>query len=500
MAQNPDVDIQQYEFHLSVTDTNNEIKGKAVIDFDFVNTTDVLQLDFVAVDAKGKGMKVDSVVQEHNKLKFAQDKETLSIYTSSDAQVAVYYHGIPKDGLIISKNIYGNRTFFGDNWPNRAHHWLPVIDHPTDKAKVSFYVTVPKKYEVIATGTLQEIFESGSTKKYLYKSPVELSTKVMVIGVAQFAVEDLGTVANVPLTSWVYPENEKAGFYDYAIAEPILNFFTQHISEFPFTKLANVQSTTRYGGMENAGNIFYSEKSVDGKRSYEFIIAHEIAHQWFGDSASEIDWPQLWLSEGFATYFTNLYAEYAYGKEKLDERLQKERAEVIAFSKYAKTPIIDSSRTELIELLNPNSYQKGGWVLHMLRRKVGDAIFWKAIKKYYQTYAYSNATSHDLQAVFEEVSGTDLELFFKQWLTQYGEPKLKLDYTYKNKKATITIHQLQQSNFEFPLQLRITYANKDAEVIEVQVTKKEQVFEVEVPETPTTIVLDPNTNLLFEKG
>ncbi|SFU59523.1 Peptidase family M1 [Pustulibacterium marinum] len=499
-AQNPNVDIKNYEFHLTLNDENNIIKGKAVLDFEFTNPSSQLVLDLVEADGSGKGMRVDSVIQKKNQLQFSQSDEKLSITTATPGSVVIYYHGIPKDGLIISENKYGDRTFFGDNWPNRAHQWLPIIDHPSDKATVSFHVTAPSKYQVVATGMLTEHTNlDNKTSLYVYSTPIELPTKVMVIGVAEFAVNHLGNIANVPLSSWVYPENKKAGFYDYAQAEDILAYFSTHIAPFPFTKLANVQSTTRYGGMENAGNIFYYENSVTGTRSSEFLLAHEIAHQWFGDSASETDWSHLWLSEGFATYFTDLYAEHAYGKSKLDEKLQEERAQVIKFSETTKTAIIDSSRTDLMELLNPNSYQKGAWVLHMLRRKLGDEIFWKGIQQYYKKYKYANASSVDLQKVFEAVSGEDLQLFFTQWLTQYGQPKIKMEYDYKNGKLKLEIKQMQKEEFQFPLEIRFNYADGTLEIQKLDINEMKNKFKLKIEKEPISLDLDPNTNLLFEE-
>ncbi|MEH6405944.1 MAG: M1 family metallopeptidase [Leeuwenhoekiella sp.] len=500
-AQNPNVDIQNYEFHLKLSDTSNVIVGKAVIDYKFLKKSTDLELDFASINAEGKGMKVDSILQDQKSVKFTQKSEKINIKTATEGAIAIYYHGVPADGLVIGENKYGDRTFFGDNWPNRAHQWLPVIDHSSDKASVSFYVTAPSKYQVIATGTLNEITNiDAENALYVYKTDVELPTKVMVIGVAEFAVEYLGDISGIPLSSWVYPENKEEGFYDYAQAEEILNYFTSKIAPFPFTKLANVQSTTRYGGMENAGNIFYSENSVDGKRSSEFLLAHEIAHQWFGDSASETDWSQLWLSEGFATYFTDLYAENKYGKSKLNEKLQEERLKVIAFSQNTKTAVIDSSRTNLMELLNPNSYQKGAWFLHMLRRKVGDDNFWKSIKEYYKEYKFSNATSRDLEHVFENTSKIDLSTFFNQWLTQYGQPKIKIDHTYKNDKVKIIIKQLQKNSFTFPLQLQLNFDSEDFRIIDLEITNKTQEFEIDAVSKPSSIDLDPNTNLLFEKA
>src|SRR5204863_6116924 len=157
--------------------------------------------------------------------------------------------------------------------------------------------------------------ESAVTKKRKithWKTSVVLPTKVMVIGVARFAIEYEGEINKVPLQSWVYPQNRKEGFSDYSMASGPLDYFSKNIAPYPYEKLANVQSTTRWGGMENAGNIFYYENSVTGKANIEGLLAHEVAHQWFGDSASESDWYHVWLSEGFATYFTQLYLENKY--------------------------------------------------------------------------------------------------------------------------------------------------------------------------------------------
>ncbi|MFD1095618.1 M1 family metallopeptidase [Salegentibacter chungangensis] len=499
LAQNPAIDVQKYEFSLELTDENDVISGMAGIDYELKQDTDSLVFDLVSQNEDGKGMKVDSILSNGKKLQFEQTKEKLKIVTPDSSEVTIFYHGIPQDGLIISRNKYGDRTFFGDNWPNRAHHWLPVIDHPSDKAYVDFTVTAPSHYQVVANGSLLETTNLDDKVLYRYSSSVPLPTKVMVIGVAEFAVEHLEEINDIPVSSWVYPENKKEGFYDYAQAKEVLQFFMEKVGPYPYTKLANVQSTTRYGGMENASNIFYFENSVTGERTSEFLIAHEIAHQWFGDSASESDWSHLWLSEGFATYLTDLYAEHTYGKEKLKEKLKEEKAKVISFSKKEKTPVIDTTRTDYTELLNPNSYQKGAWFLHMLRRKVGDENFWEAIRKYYNDYKLSNATTDDLLEVFEEVSEEELGSFFDQWLRQYGHPVLSTSWEHKSGKINFEVKQAQKNNFSFPLEIKISYADGSSEMKTLEITKKQEKFELESAKKSVKIELDPESNLLYEE-
>jgi aminopeptidase N len=154
----------------------------------------------------------------------------------------------------------------------------------------------------------------------------------MVIGAARFAVRQTGVVNGFEVTSWVYPQNREEGFDSYKYAPKILDFFHTHIGPYSYKKLANVQSKTRYGGMENASNIFYFENSVatgaeaaGNASKIEPLVAHEIAHQWFGNSASETDWHHVWLSEGFATYLTHLYFEFTYGRDRMTKDLRDDR-------------------------------------------------------------------------------------------------------------------------------------------------------------------------------
>jgi aminopeptidase N len=252
--------------------------------------------------------------------------------------------------------------------------------------------------------------------------------------------------------------------------------------------------------MENANTIFYFEQSVNDK-ALEALMAHEIAHQWFGNSASETDWPHVWLSEGFATYMTHLYHEEKYGVDSFNNRMRTDRDSVIAFSKRRFTPVVDTTgKNNLMRLLNINSYQKGGWVLHMLRRKVGDSLFWKSIRAYYATYAGRNASTDDLKNIFEEVTHQNLETFFKQWLYTAGQPGLNVEWSYNvtKKSVMIKIEQLQSNLFEFPLQIEFNDNNK-SNIETIEVKDKITAKEISLNQKPEKIILDPNVNLLFEE-
>lgn len=494
------LDVQHYRFAVELNDSTNSIKGEAVITTRFTKPVDKVSFDLVQKQNDGKGMMVTLIKKNDQSVSFIQDAQHIIIHdaagVSDQNSYTIFYEGIPANGLIIGTNKYGHRTFFADNWPNRAHNWIPCNDHPSDKASVEFIVTAPEHYQVVSNGIqIEETNLPHHLKLTHYKEDVLLPTKVMVIGAADFAMNYTGSIDDIPVYSWVYPEDRDTGFKSYADAKNILPWFEKNIGTYPYKKLANIQSKTIFGGMENANAIFYYENSVTDKK-LEGLIVHEIAHQWFGNSASEKDWSHLWLSEGFATYMTHLYHEEKYGEDSFNNRLKADREKIIAFSKKRNTPVSDTSASaNLMLLLNANSYEKGGWVLHMLRRKVGDNLFWQSIRTYYDRYKGRNANSDDLRKVFEEISNQNLEGFFQQWIYTAGQPELDLKWNYNKKKKEISliIVQQQEKPFTFSLDLMI-----DGNVLKTAIIK-EKVTDISFPydTNPNSIVLDPKVNLLF---
>jgi hypothetical protein len=407
-AQQNNIDVLHYKFNIGLNDVNDTIHGVAQVKVKFLKASNELSLDFTNTGSNGKGMKIGKM-EPQSVRGFIHKDEVLRLllnktYKSGDtASFIIPYSGIPKDGLIIEKTKFGHRGFFADNWPDRGHNWIPCHEDPADKASVEFIVTAPEHFQVVANGIqVEETTLYNGFKLTHWKEDVPISPKVMVIGVADFAVNLAGVVnGNIPVYSWVYPENKEKGFYDYAIAKDILPFFINNVGPYGYKKLANVQSRTRFGGLENANTIFYSEGSVSGTRRSEGTIAHEIAHQWFGNMATEKSFGHLWLSEGFATYFTIIYFANKYGRDTAINMLKGDRRQIIAFAKTSNRAIVDTEERDYMKLLNTNSYQKGGWVLHMLKRELGDSVFWRSIRKYYATYAGSSAGTEELQKVFE---------------------------------------------------------------------------------------------------
>jgi aminopeptidase N len=512
-AQAQDIDVLHYRFALTLSDSSDRIEGGALVTLKLLQGNGPISLDLVQQKGNGKGMTVKAlsglgvVGWEQRDDKIVIRLDTVKKWPDERA-ISIQYSGVPDDGLIISKNKWGDRTFFADNWPNRAHHWIPCNDRPDDKASFEFIVDVPPGYAVISNGGHVPVEEGGpilppnrrrGTHSAHWVEHVPLSTKVMVIGVAKFATKVFAdSPPDIPVTAWVYPQDSAKGFYDYGVTPSILKFFSSYIAPFPYEKLANVQSKTIFGGMENASAIFYAEESVTGDRKWEDVFAHEIAHQWFGDMASEKSFAHLWLSEGFATYMTNIYIGQKYGVEAMRKRLEADRKQVINFVKTSKSAVVDST-SNLMSLLNSNSYQKGGWVLHMLRYEVGDSVFRQIIRTYYNTYKGKNADTDDFQTVAESVFGKPLDWFFSQWLYAPGIPVLYIKEEQTKNKVIISIDQASRP-YLFTLEVGLVDTSGKMIIHQVPVTKaRTSVTLPKAVKGKVRVVIDPNTNLLYRR-
>jgi aminopeptidase N len=501
---NPFVDIIHYDFSISISDTNNIIYGHTEIDVNFTGPVKTLKFDLKSKGTDEKGMTVQNVTFDKESIKWDHSGDRImitlndSVKAGSNGIISIEYSGVPADGLIISRNKYGDRTFFADNWPDRARNWIPCVDHPYDKATVDFIITSPDHYEVVGSGYLvEESCMPKHTKLTHWREDVPVATKVMAFGAAPFAMRLEGNVDETPVWSWVFTENRKEGFYDYSVGLKPLEFYRRLIGPYPYEKLANVQSKTIFGGLENASCIFYAENSVTGKGGAENLMAHEIAHQWFGNSVTENDWHHIWLSEGFATYLTAVYQEETYGKEKFDEVMKSARDQVLGYSLASPKPVVDTTVTDLMKLLNPNSYQKGAWILHMLRRELGDDLFWKGMRLYYESFRNKNALTNDLQIIMERVSKKDLGKYFNQWLFVAGQPDLKITTGPDETKGytDLIIEQTQDHLFSFDIELQIKDIN-GSYIIKIPVSDRitrrtlnsGKILEIKA---------DPNINLLF---
>ena len=510
---NPNIDALNYTFRISLSDDTDEIVGEATVDLRFlVEGITELRLDLVSATADGKGMTVTGVSSADKPLQYRHESDELRISLLSPSEAnqrsrfTIAYRGVPATGLIIGPNKHGDRTFFSDNWPNKARHWLPTIDHPYDKARCEFVVTAPDNYQVISNGLLVEETDlSGGMRLTHWRQSVPIAPWLFVLGVAEFAVQYLGEYDGRSVQTWVYRQDRDAGFYDFAVpTKQVLEFYGNKVGPYSYEKLANVQAASVGGGMESATAIFYGENSVTGQRSVRWrnVIIHEIAHQWFGNAVTEYDWDDVWLSEGFATYFTLLFIEHAYGRDEFVAGLKRSRDRVMAF--YERNPdyrIVHDNLTDMRQVTTSNTYQKGSWTLHMLRGIIGDDAFWKGIQAYYRNHRDRNATTDDFRRAMEEASGRDLSQFFRQWLYRGGKLEYQGGWNYGDGVLHVELKQVQNDGnfFQMPVQIGIYFDGEPQPQIElIHVNDEQNTFTMALDRDPADVVLDPNTWVLMQ--
>ncbi|MEO7965161.1 MAG: M1 family metallopeptidase, partial [Gemmatimonadaceae bacterium] len=361
-------------------------------------------------------------------------------------------------------------------------------------------------YQVISNGRrMEESDLPNGNRRTVWREGVPIAPWLYVLGAARFAVQHVGDYAGTPIETWVFAQDRDAGFHDFATpVKDVLAYFSEWIGPYSYEKLANVQSNSVGGGMEAASAIFYDARSVTGSRDLRWrnVVIHEIAHQWFGNAVTENDWNDVWLSEGFATYFTLLFIEHAYGRDEFADGLRAARKAVLDFD--SKTPnyrVVHENLGDLAQVTSAMTYQKGGWVLHMLRSSMGDERFWRGIRDYYARHQNANASTTDFRMAMERASGQDLRAFFQQWLYRGGIPRIDATWQWNatSKTLTLDVRQLQQGEpMRFPLEIGIALAGSPTRIERGEISGRTTRLTFPADREPTSLELDPNVRLLFD--
>ena len=507
----PGIDVIDYDITLELPDTDSFLRGDVLVTLRRASGVTRLTLDLV------NALSVRSVEVDGRTVDATHENDKIDIPlggTRDSVRVRVVYAGVVKDGLIVRKDARGRWTWFGDNFPNRARQWLPTVDHPSDKATVSWNVIAPPERTVVANGdfvsTKRLTVRGTSMRETRWREARPIPPYLMVIAAGPLERFDIrepdchyGDQGQcVRQSVYVMPEHRKWLPGTFLSAGPIMSFFERLVGPFPYEKLAHLQSSTRFGGMENASNIFYDDKLIATHTIKDDLIAHEMAHQWFGDAVTEREWSDLWLSEGFATYFAALWTRFIRGDAAFLAEMDGIKKAILASAVVASRPVIDTAQRDYMQLLNVNSYQKGGYVLYMLNERLGDSAFFAGLRSYQNTYRHGTALSDDLRRELEKSSGQALGQYFQQWLRQPGVAEPAIGWAHDPETGTMSLLVLQDS-VRGPYELSIPVAITDAAgvirriIVDIPAQPRASIrLPGQYPQRPRALSFDPDRRLL----
>ncbi len=389
--------------------------------------------------------------------------------------------------------------------------WFPTIDRPNERMTQEIYITVNKKYVTLSNGELVSSFDNGdSTRTDYWKMELPHAPYLAMMAIGEFAiVKDKWHDKEV--NYYVEKEYEPYAKAIFGHTPEMIEFFSTKLGvPFPWNKYSQIVVRDYVSGaMENTTATLHGEflQRTDRElldRTNEDVISHELFHQWFGDLVTCESWSNVPLNESFATYGEYLWQEYKYGRDAADAHSTESREGYLSEAAHKKVNLIRFQYDDKEDMFDAHSYNKGGQVLHMLRKYVGDDAFFASLKLYLETNKFNPVEIHHLRLAFEKVTGEDMNWFFNQWFLSPGHPELiiKINYDAENKKQKVQIRQVQDFTksvvFKLPMYIDL-YANGIVERKKFTVTTADQTFEFDAPTQPDLVNVDAEKQLLCTK-
>lgn len=413
-------DTQHYTLDIHVLDVEtSELEATTTIDAVATQDLTRFNLDFA-------GFEITNLTVNNEAAEFERNGQELTVIPAQPLvngkafTIFVEYEGIPDPMESVALPVptgwiaYGKGIFVLSE-PDGSASFYPVNDHPLDKATYTIVVTVPEPYEVAVNGLIENEVDNGDTTTYTFGLNDPMASYLATININDFNTEIMKSDGGIPIRNYYaasLPGNINGPF---ARQGEMLDYFSELFGPYPFEVYGSLVMDVEFGAaLENQtlsifGVDMVDPDDIDGS---EAVVAHELAHQWFGDSVSVADWSDIWLNEGFATYGEALWVEYDYGREGLEEWVAGIYNEVKTNPEFYPPPGNPAPN----DLFNGGVYLRGGLTVHALRAAVGDEAFFEILRTYHDRYKYGNATTEDLIAVAEEISGQHLDELFDAWL------------------------------------------------------------------------------------
>ncbi len=501
-------DVHFYRLNLDINPKNRLLQGAVLIE----GRSTVAGLELLEIDLLNN-MTMDSVLQNEEKLSFERVANRVLIelahplQTDEEFSIEIFYQGNPRRfdfGAFVWSSNLGVPRIWTLSEPFGAPAWWPCKDDPADKVDSVFLnITVPDSLVAAANGLLVDVTETDDARKtYSWETRYPISNYLIVLAIANYVEFSDWYVSaasdSMLLQYFVYPEYETEARDDFAITNSMMEAFVSLFGEYPFFKEKyGIASVGSGAAMEHQTLTTLPTRHITGYSSSDFVLAHELGHHWFGDCITMKRWSHIWLNEGFATYCEALWEEHTGGKNAYHRLMNRKD-----FGAFDGSLFIADS-TSFRALFSQTVYQKGAWVLHMLRGVLGDSLFFSALREYANDPAltYGNATTKDFQQVCETVSGQNLEWFFQQWIYQAGRPLYEYHWSTENAgppfTTTLVINQSNNDSrakgipYKMPLEIRFSGANLDT-TFTIWDSLPSQTFRFITPRQPNTLEIDPD--------
>ncbi len=529
VAQRPDMnrartyDVQHYVLRVSFDHAKRTVFGDTTV------RLKPLAANFREAELDAAALKFTSITLDGSdaplKFRTAGSKVIVTLdraYGPDDVIALRFkYSAQPKKGVyFVNSRTEDGRKFHSDQiWtqgePEEAHHWFPAFDFPSDKATTEQIITVPAKMTVIGNGHLvsKKENEADGTATWHYRMDIPHPTYLVSFVVGEYVkLED--KYRDIPLGYYMYPGTEFVAPRAYGKSKHMLEVMEKLTAvDYPFNKYdQTIVANFQFGGMENItattmadSEIFFA--NIDFLRgNVEDLVAHEIAHSWFGNNVTMKNWAELWLNEGFATFLEAAIRERLNSREDYLRKINNDVETYLAdhATNRRQFGLFNETAGDIDKLFDRPAitYSKGGVVIHQLREQIGEEAFWKAMNLYLTRHRFDVVETTDLIKAIKDSSGQDLQWFFDQWVYGTGHPVLTVSHRYNTsaKAIEITVNQTQRSDrltpAAFRLPMEVAIQSGDVTRIEkIEITKRTETFRIPADAAPTAITLDPNQKI-----
>lgn len=497
------LDILHYDLNFNLYPESKSIAASVVITAKLKENLENIELNF------SDNYKISSITFNDNLINYERNENKIIIkneklYSQDTFYLKIDYSGKPvKIGLngLIFGEINNKSLVYTMSEPNYASTWFPCNDLPLDKAMLDIHITNDSSKISVSNGKLISVINQGNRRTFNWKTLYPISTYLICIYSAdyvefgdEYITEDKSDTMKI--SYYVLPEQIEKAKIDFREHPKMIRVFSELFGEYPFIneKYGIAEFLWYLGAMEHQTITGIPPGMIGGKEFYKDVFVHELAHHWWGNAVGPKSWKDIWLNEGFSTYSEALYFENIAGVSAL-------KSTMLGFKQSSYPGTLSEPGKYLF---NSTVYNKGAWLLHMLRFEIGDSAFFRSLKNYYEKFRYSSASTKDFINICEITSGKNLSIFFNQWLNR--NDYITMNYSWEfysagsNQSVGLKIVQEQDENsvYSYPLIIQLKFNSGEIKLNRVYVNKKQEIFNFEVDEKPAEVILDPDMWLLAE--